>query len=628
MNVILNYFIEANLGLVLFYAIYKLLLNEETSFSFNRTYLIGSILISLIFPLVTIGSGSPLPTMSAVIPPHYLPELVITAEGKAATEVDAVATQTLSFWAIIKWVYLTGFAFLLLRFILQVGKLVWRIQSHDFASIHGNGKIIETNTPHPTFSFFNYIFIGNLNELSEEEKDQIISHEMVHANKLHSIDILLIEFLRIVFWFNPLIKNYKHSIIMVHEFQADADTVSGGDSEKYCNLLARVALLSADFKLANQFTNSLTLKRIKMLNAMKKKISTWKLAVMIPVVAGFFFVVACQDQVISEMTDVAENSFIATEIPAEVQKKLDEMKAKYPSVKKFVVIEMNEEGKQTVYELQSKYGALENNFFMEIKDKDDHDKPRQFLITEFDENAKQVADLSKSEDVFTIVEETATYPGGMTEWHEFVAQNFQYPAQARRLGVEGKVFVQFVVEKDGSLGEFQVLKGIGAGCDAEAMRVMALSKPWNPAKQRGKIVRQRMVMPIIFKLSNNSSIADPDNAAIEFNQKGNEEGDIVFTQVQESATYPNGMSEFYEFVSNNINYPAKAKEMGIEGKVHIQFIVEKDGKLTDLIILKGIGAGCDEEAMRLLAQSKTWNPGKQGGKVVRQRMVIPINFKL
>src|SRR5690606_17829495 len=108
------------------------------------------------------------------------------------------------------WIYLSGFFFLFLRFMLQVGKLVWRIRSYDFTSIHGNGKIIETNTPHSTFSFFHYIFIGNLNELSEEEKHQIISHEMVHANKLHSIDILLIEFLRIVFWFNPLIKKYKH----------------------------------------------------------------------------------------------------------------------------------------------------------------------------------------------------------------------------------------------------------------------------------------------------------------------------------------------------------------------------------------------------------------------------------
>jgi protein TonB len=81
-----------------------------------------------------------------------------------------------------------------------------------------------------------------------------------------------------------------------------------------------------------------------------------------------------------------------------------------------------------------------------------------------------------------------------------VSDKMKYPAQARRMGVEGKVFVQFVIGKDGAISDVKVLKGIGAGCDEEAIRVVQSSPSWNPGKQRGKAVKQRYTLPIIFKL--------------------------------------------------------------------------------------------------------------------------------
>lgn len=104
------------------------------------------------------------------------------------------------------------------------------------------------------------------------------------------------------------------------------------------------------------------------------------------------------------------------------------------------------------------------------------------------------------EEVFTIVE---TYPapvGGFQSFYEYVAKNIQYPAQARRLSIEGMVFVQFVVEKDGAITNIQVLKGIGAGCDKEAVRVLENAPPWKPGKQRGRNVRVYMTVPIRFIL--------------------------------------------------------------------------------------------------------------------------------
>ena len=105
-----------------------------------------------------------------------------------------------------------------------------------------------------------------------------------------------------------------------------------------------------------------------------------------------------------------------------------------------------------------------------------------------------------AEEIFTIVEEPAAPVGGMQAFYKFVKKNLKYPSQARRMGIEGKVYVQFVVDKDGSITDVKSVKGIGAGCDEEAVRVITRSPRWNPPKQRGKPVKQRIILPITFQL--------------------------------------------------------------------------------------------------------------------------------
>lgn len=108
----------------------------------------------------------------------------------------------------------------------------------------------------------------------------------------------------------------------------------------------------------------------------------------------------------------------------------------------------------------------------------------------------------QSEEIFSIVEENAEPRGGMSAFYQYVSTQIKYPAQARRMRVEGRVFVEFVIGKDGKITDVVAVKGIGAGCDEEAVRIIQNSPPWKPGKQRGKPVRQRMVLPIIFKLAN------------------------------------------------------------------------------------------------------------------------------
>lgn len=124
---------------------------------------------------------------------------------------------------------------------------------------------------------------------------------------------------------------------------------------------------------------------------------------------------------------------------------------------------------------------------------------QEFTIVE---SAPVVIEEEEPDKIFLVVEQTAAPKGGMGAFYQYVSENIRYPAQARRLNVEGKVFVEFVVDRDGSINNINVIKGIGAGCDEEAIRIMQGAPPWEPGKQRGRPVRQRMVLPIYFKLAN------------------------------------------------------------------------------------------------------------------------------
>lgn len=141
----------------------------------------------------------------------------------------------------------------------------------------------------------------------------------------------------------------------------------------------------------------------------------------------------------------------------------------------------------------------------------DEEKIEEEIDVKFDVEASEetkiqevivVAEEAKEEvdEIFTIVEEPASPKGGMPAFYKYVGEKVKYPAQARRMGIEGKVFVEFVIGKDGSISEVRAVKGIGAGCDEEAVRIVQSAPSWTPGKQRGKAVKQRMVLPITFKL--------------------------------------------------------------------------------------------------------------------------------
>jgi protein TonB len=144
-----------------------------------------------------------------------------------------------------------------------------------------------------------------------------------------------------------------------------------------------------------------------------------------------------------------------------------------------------------------------------------------------------------------------------------------------------------------------------------------------------KIIEYEIEINLDMEADEELVIAETEEIILEeVEQEEEEKPDEIFMIVEEPAEPKGGYSEFYAYVSKEMNYPMKALEVSASGKVYIKFVVDKDGALTDLEIARGIGFGCDEEAIRVLSQAPKWTPAKQRGRVVKQQMVIPIFFKL
>lgn len=112
----------------------------------------------------------------------------------------------------------------------------------------------------------------------------------------------------------------------------------------------------------------------------------------------------------------------------------------------------------------------------------------------------QVPDsIPSEEETFILVENSASFPGGLQAWGRYLSKNLKYPLEAKKKRLEGRVYVQFIVERDGSLSEIKVVKSLGSGCDEEALRVIKMMPKWEPATKKGVTVRQRMIQNILFK---------------------------------------------------------------------------------------------------------------------------------
>ncbi len=212
------------------------------------------------------------------------------------------------------------------------------------------------------------------------------------------------------------------------------------------------------------------------------------------------------------------------------------------------------------------------------------------------------------EEVLTEAEVMPEFPGGIPALMSFLAENISYPETAKTNKTEGKVMVNFVVDKEGAVTQVKTVKGIGDGCDEEAVRVVKMLPDWTPGYNNGKAVNVSFNLPVLF------SLGDTDS---------------VYRVVQTMPEYPGGTQALLNYVAQNIQYPEEAKRDSIQGKVFVQFVVEKDGRVSGAKILRGIGGGCDEESLRVVSSMPDWKPGlDEDGKPVRVEYTLPIKYAL
>lgn len=237
------------------------------------------------------------------------------------------------------------------------------------------------------------------------------------------------------------------------------------------------------------------------MTTLKQQMKRWKVMTAFSVAIVFFVSVACQDQ-LNDVKTVADNSTMALVMPKEVDSRLQELKTQNPTGD-FIVIQMNDTGKETLSKIPTeKVGRMEVFHLQNGETKE----VESFAIIEMNKNVNTALEMAQTGDIFTIVEESAVPEGGMEKFYEHLMAKIQYPVAARQKNIEGRVFVEFVVNKDGSLANIRPVKGIGAGCDEEAVRAISSSPVrWIPAKQRGMVVNQRMVLPVTFKMDANNT---------------------------------------------------------------------------------------------------------------------------
>ena len=422
------YLLQVNVGLILFYALYKLVCTRDTFFRSRRFILIVSLVLPFILPFIDVREWLESRDRMIMLT-HFdysavLPEIVV---GSEAVETGN-RVFVLSEW--IGYLYLAGVVALLVRLAAQAFSLYRLIVRMPEKEI--NGVCVKClNDPSGPFSFFGWIFM-NPAAVKEDEISEILTHEMAHVKQHHSVDVLLAEMVSICCWMNPFAWLLKREVRLNLEFLADRKVMEAGFATKSYQYHLLGLAYNHKYGLSNNFNFSHLKQRIIMMNK-KKSNAAGHIKYALFVLPAFALLVAGN---ISCSQDASQTE----------------------DAKEEVVAPVSPEAKEAP------------------------------------------ADSTAKEEVFMVAEQMPEFPGGMKELLKFLQDNLKYPENAMKNNVQGRVIVQFVVEKDGTLTEFKVARSVDPDLDAEALRVLQTMPKWKPGMQRGKIVRVKFTVPVSFKL--------------------------------------------------------------------------------------------------------------------------------
>lgn len=454
------YQLEVALCLAVLSGMYLLFWRKETNFLLKRFLLISIPLLSIVIPLVnfniTVTNEPPIMEFVTYIPTQIIAQSneILTQSSEIMMQSDVVISQapsTINTWHIIYILWILGAFLMLLRLGVSLLKIRKIIQQAEWAP---NGKYKLVDDPIQSFSFFNLIVI-NKYQVTSNAKEHILAHELAHSQQGHSYDVVFLELIKVIQWFNPFIWMLSHASKQNLEFLADqAATTYAEDKEPYQFAIVHHAANSGYQLLKTQFSKANLKSRIIMMNQPNNcKIKIRKLFMLLPVLLILFMSFSMKVENLDIKRELSEILPIFNSSLSNFSNAVD-----FPSI--------------NMVEIQENRGYNFNN--------KDH-----------------VSDTT--DPVFAIVE-NQPYPstGDMDSYYEFLYADLKYPEEAKAKNITGKVFVQFIIQKDGSLNKIKVVKGISPECDAEAFQVIKEGPEWIAGKQRGQAVNVRMIIPIKF----------------------------------------------------------------------------------------------------------------------------------
>lgn len=550
MGTFLVYILKSSLCLDLFYLFYRLLLSKETFHRFNRIALLGVMLISCLLPLirVTVDQATVVNTSVMLVEEDML---------MYPWEMQAVVQEEAAFpWR--EWlvaVYFLGILFFLLRNFLSLGYVFYLIRHSRCRRMENGICLVVHQAGFAPFSWMKYIVISQT-DLDENGTD-ILTHEEAHIRNGHSWDLLLVELCVWLQWFNPAAWLLKQELQNVHEYEADEAVLRQGiDAKRYQMLLIKKAVGARLYSIANSFNHSSLKKRITMM--IRKKSNPWaraKYLYVLPLAAVTVAAFARPEisEPLDEISSVKvndlsaitgknspENLSVAATSAADVTLKMKVTdQSGSPIVGASVLIVNSTSGTLTDSEgnftlkvgddqrisvsyigMKSVELSVKECLEKQIKEvrltSDADSGPQLTVVSQSSESASQKApqhnttsEPQNTEEVFMVVENMPEFPGGLNACLKFLADHVAYPKEAAEKKIQGRVIVQFVVMKDGSIANARVIRSVDPLLDAEALRVIGLMPKWKPGTQRGQAVNVKFTMPITFRLDKDSTDMQP-----------------------------------------------------------------------------------------------------------------------
>ena len=558
----LTYDLKVAVLVAAFYMFYRLLLSRETFHRVNRVVLLTTAVASFILPLCVITLHR------TVVVSGNSGQVTLDGFGM----VEAVEPQTPLWQTLTVVVFFAGLAVTLGHTAWGILK-VWRLISRSEHHQQQDGTVVcVTDRDVSPFSWMHYIVLSPSDY--EAQDASVLAHERGHIRLHHSLDVILVDTLTALQWFNPAMWMLRQDLRAIHEYEADAAVLSQGiNMRQYQYLLIHKALGACGYSVANGITHSTLKNRIHMMLTNKKtnRASWLKLLAMLPIVGTAL-----------ALNAETVNDYVYEDTQEQPQKKIVKKGRKAAQVKL-------------------------NDKTIEVKEAKAEETPQAVsepkLIIDGKVAAEPQQEIIKMSEVLGDREPLLVIDGKVTK-----------PEQLNAINPKEIDNVSVIKNED-------VLKEYAKHFKADTSNGIIFVN----TKEYVKNGKKELVS---VNVTAKKPQEDHPTAIGTFTPDTPETDNDAFNVVEHMPEFPGGAVEMMKFLNENVKYPEAAEKTGTQGRVIVQFIVEADGSITNVKVVKNVSEEIDAEAVRVINAMPKWKPGSQSGKPVRVKYTIPVTFRL